>query len=267
MSDQPSSNIQTPPPEWQPSPPTGQKRHTGIIIALVIIILLAGAGAAYYFLIYSKEEADQNTNEVVNTELNLNSTTLDNQNVNLSLNNSSTNENANLNVGVDLNTNFQWFDNDTDTDADGLFNMVELWLETDINKADSDNDGYNDFEEIDACFSPLGAARFSINDFISYCTKILSDLNTRGVYVIPESEQESLCLDWSVYSQELIDEKISGVEAKLVDDEELMERTDQVVQVEGFYGDMMLIALSTCDTTGLSMVTWMFEEDYINSEQ
>jgi len=92
MPDQPPSNIQTPPPAWQPSPPTGQKRHAGIIIALIIILLLAGAGATYYFLIYSKQEADQNNNEAVDTELNSNSAAMDNQNENKALVNSNTNQ-------------------------------------------------------------------------------------------------------------------------------------------------------------------------------
>jgi uncharacterized secreted protein with C-terminal beta-propeller domain len=50
-----------------------------------------------------------------------------------------------------------------DTDQDGLADALENSLGTDINKADSDSDGFDDKTELAGGYNPLGTGRFNIN--------------------------------------------------------------------------------------------------------
>jgi len=69
-----------------------------------------------------------------------------------------TNENLNkIPVGI-IN------DNDQDDDQDGLSNSLETALGTDPQKADTDNDGYNDKLEIEHNYNPLGNGKLSIDN-------------------------------------------------------------------------------------------------------
>lgn len=49
---------------------------------------------------------------------------------------------------------------DTDSDGDGLSDQEEMFLGTDLNKADTDDDGYPDGAEIEAGYNPLGEGKF-----------------------------------------------------------------------------------------------------------
>lgn len=55
----------------------------------------------------------------------------------------------------------------TDDDGDGLSNNLETALGTNSNKADSDNDGYNDLVELNNNYNPTGSGRLTLdNNFI-----------------------------------------------------------------------------------------------------
>lgn len=66
-------------------------------------------------------------------------------------------------------------DENSDTDSDGLMDRIEKAIGTDFEKKDTDDDGYNDFEEIKNGYSPIIAApggKLSPEEFIVLKDKI-----------------------------------------------------------------------------------------------
>lgn len=51
-----------------------------------------------------------------------------------------------------------------DTDEDGLSDLIEAAIKTDINKADTDGDGYSDKDEVLKGFNPLGAGSLGLDN-------------------------------------------------------------------------------------------------------
>jgi len=82
---------------------------------------------------------------------------------------------------------------DIDTDGDKLADVLERGLLTDPNKADTDNDGYDDYTEVKNGFNPNGAGRPSFNDNFSAQNsgKILLqvELNGEAWYINPLNRQ------------------------------------------------------------------------------
>jgi len=61
--------IQVPPSQYLPkSSPPKQKSQTRLLILVLILIIVLGGGAAYYFLVYSQENTNQNSNQVISNE-------------------------------------------------------------------------------------------------------------------------------------------------------------------------------------------------------
>jgi hypothetical protein len=52
----------------------------------------------------------------------------------------------------------------TDTDQDGLSDLIEKAIGTDINNADSDSDGFNDKSEVVSGFNPVGGGSWPIDN-------------------------------------------------------------------------------------------------------
>lgn len=96
------------------------------IVAIIIVILILGlaGGAVYYFMYRDNGTNTENTNTNTNNEIPV--------------------ENTNINT----NTNNAPDDTTFDDDFDGLNNAEEKSLGTDINNADTDNDGLFDGQEV-----------------------------------------------------------------------------------------------------------------------
>ena len=78
-----------------------------------------------------------------------------------------------------------------DSDGDGLPDLIENSLKTDPQKADSDNDGYNDGEEIYNGYNPLGDGKLNIDKTLSknLAGQILIQIESAGEawYINPDN--------------------------------------------------------------------------------
>lgn len=82
-------------------------------------------------------------------------------------------------IPVGINSNL---DKNLDNDGDGLSNKMEESLGTDLNKADSDNDGYSDFMEIKNNYDPLSKNKIIIDNNLTKNLrgKILLQVESKG---------------------------------------------------------------------------------------
>jgi hypothetical protein len=56
---------------------------------------------------------------------------------------------------------------DKDSDGDGLYDLEEILLDTDLNSSDTDNDGYPDLSELQNLYNPAGSGRITDNENIA----------------------------------------------------------------------------------------------------
>jgi len=258
-----------PPPSTKLSKLARQPDKIFMIIVLVSIALLMGGGAAYYFLVYDKREVNENANQEIG--ISSTNTVAENKNanesgatknvnriVNISNINSASNQNINS-VGGNLNINGLINVDFVDTDEDGVFDVEENLFGTDINKADTDDDGYNDFDEIENCYNPLGSGRMTVELFKTFCPKYLVEFEKYGLWPTSESERQSICNDWSPLAQKVIDSRTAGEEeinmaefySAEYDDlcQKTLETIDDSSVSEDFCSIMMLAPLSFCKTS------------------
>jgi len=88
-----------------------------------------------------------------------------------------------------------------DTDEDGIPDVIESWYGTEINKADSDKDGYNDYEEIAACYNPLGTGRINGDIFENYCQNFVVGVGL---------DTEKFCSEWAPIAEKVINARVAG---------------------------------------------------------
>ncbi len=71
---------------------------------------------------------------------------------------------------------------DADNDSDGLLNKTEEAVGTDMNKADSDGDGFNDRDELERGYNPLGSNKLNYDNTLVSRFKgyILLQVQNRG---------------------------------------------------------------------------------------
>jgi flagellar basal body-associated protein FliL len=166
------------------SPKKGGNRF--VLIALIIVILAIVAFGAYYFFNFLQQQSGQATIKfpTINQNNNVNSANLNvnlNQgNLTLPLGNLNANLNANsnlntnvTNLNVNLNSNTNAVNSNTnvnapttsainyysslDSDKDGLTDVEEDLYGTQVNKPDTDEDGFTDGSELINLYNPLAA--------------------------------------------------------------------------------------------------------------
>ncbi len=158
------------------------KKHKALTIILVLVIFLAIAGiiggVAYYMLVgLPQDETPQeqqmpvNDQDSVNDALgNTNDEMEANKNDNANKNeneNENTNENANENANTNTTTPTAVTPS-KDSDKDDITNEEEKLYQTKADKPDTDEDGYNDGEEVLAGYDPVspGAARLADSELV-----------------------------------------------------------------------------------------------------
>lgn len=188
----------------------GPVKKIALILVIIIVVLAAGIGGAVWFLNKDKD-SKQNVNTVnavnnanANTNININT----NQNTNTNTDtNTNTNTNTNQNTNTDTNTNQNTNTSPepaSDTDNDGLSRLEELLFKTNLNRADTDRDGYRDGLEVSSLYDPLvpnhnlidsGLVTKYISDQFSYSVlrpkEWLSqamDQNVQKILFLPDSE-------------------------------------------------------------------------------
>jgi hypothetical protein len=231
MSEQTPINVPVPSLPGQPE----KKSKKGLIIAIIAIVIVLVAGAAYYFLVYSKDDKGDNPNKAVivnnvNSEVNVNVINTNTQNANEAAVNVNTNlsadnvnsmtTNVNVNSVFGLNSNFTGeqeaflLDLYADADADDIPDRYERIYGTDINKKDSDADGYNDGTEIKACFNPTADGEMDGEYYTEiYCPNYAREVFNLITVVYSDMSQEEedallntyydLCEDWGEFADEL----------------------------------------------------------------
>ncbi len=154
-----------------------------IIIIAIVIVLGGGAVAAYYFINQmqstssvppvnlnqiSQNNENQNVNQS-NVNINSNANINANENVNENVNqNANTNQNINQNVNTNTNLNevppetVITYASSSDRDKDGLTDVEENLYGTEINKPDTDADGFLDGQELISGYNPKAAGASSL---------------------------------------------------------------------------------------------------------
>ena len=101
-----------------------------------------------------------------------------------------------------------------DADQDLVHHTVELMHGTDDTKADTDGDGYNDYDEILRCYQPNGTDTIQSDDFNHYCKKYFK---LYELYAAEEdlpsysSVSDKLCDLWTPYSAKIIQSRSDGL--------------------------------------------------------
>lgn len=181
----------------QPMGKPKKSKASWIIIAVIIIAVLAILGGAG-FLIYTNLPSDEtqqvvdqgqvNANANVNAVANANANTNKNANANSNANknsneneneNSNNNENENANTNDNENTNSNSNSNTNantntsaevemaeDEDIDGLTLEEEKLYGTEIDKPDTDKDGFKDGSEIINGYNPAGEGTLAESDLV-----------------------------------------------------------------------------------------------------
>ncbi len=168
-----------------------KKKGSGVLILTIVIIVIVlggGALAAYYFmnqmqnvspapianlnqlvptnLNQNANQANANANTNVNTNENINTNANANVNENVNANeNVNTNINLNQNQNINTNTNLNeaptvpviTYASSSDKDKDGLTDMEEALYGTEVNKPDTDADGFLDGQELINGYNPKAA--------------------------------------------------------------------------------------------------------------
>lgn len=98
-------------------------------------------------------------------------------------------------------------DSDADQDGDGLTNGDELLYGTDATMADSDSDGYNDWDEVWSCYNPLGQGKMTGTQFVNFCINWIasSSLISNDEY----KNREKLCNSWQPIAEDYLDGNIT----------------------------------------------------------
>jgi len=165
-----------------PAKKVDDKKKISLVIVLLVVFLVALIGGGVWFLLdQQKAPESPNANQQTNTVSNTNTNTNENQNTNTNVNdntntnvneNTNTNSNENTNTNENQNTNTNVNDNSNssnnpisaqDSDEDGLTHEEELVFGTGSDDADTDNDGFNDGQEVANLYDPL-TPRLSLFD-------------------------------------------------------------------------------------------------------
>lgn len=161
------------------------------VIGLTIIVTVLTAflvGAAFYLSYVLKKPENKvtppiNANSAGQANLNANRP-LANANQNLNANRpAGANQNGNQNLNADGNLNLEIgplpasndLPDSLDSDADGLTDAEELIYRTDVNRSDTDGDGYLDGAEALNGYNPLGAGKLAAADLIEVFVSSLDD--------------------------------------------------------------------------------------------
>jgi hypothetical protein len=181
-------------------PSSGEHKHKYIGVLIVVVGILILGGIVYFLYNYITEGSPGNNTQVVQENTNTNNNQEDNQNNVEVPENVDNKENNNDEVIEDIdnedNTDEEIIniENGTstdeiatstdltnedlatsteeaifvkDTDEDGLTDMEEHLLNTNINLEDSDSDGYNDASEVVSLYNPAGTNTLIDNPGIS----------------------------------------------------------------------------------------------------
>ena len=235
-SNMPNPSVHATPSNITPNPKRSKIRM--LLFALAIVIL--GAAAGYYFFIYTNDNTENNVNlnvtvntSNINNAINNGGVTNNNTNVS-SINNTLINTKLNTNSVQNNNlvTNFEnsgivtktidgqtvdWIDYLLgDYDGDGVDNGVERTYGTNINKIDSDDDGYNDKDEIGSCYNPVSGGEMDGEYFANiYCfidSKQIVDIAGESLEQKEAliKKHNDLCKDWTLFADEVMTSKIAG---------------------------------------------------------
>ena len=109
-----------------------KKINKKIILLIIIILVIVGSGVVYFLLL----------NKGDNNELPVE-------------------ENVEVLEDKEMKMEENKIDKEIDSDQDGLPDHIEKILKTDLNKADTDGDSYNDFDEIKNGYDPLTNEKYT----------------------------------------------------------------------------------------------------------
>jgi len=180
-------------------------KNRGILIVIIVGVIFMGAvGFGLWYIVQTSaptppiQNTNQNINQIENQNTNLNTNVNQNENIN---------ENANINTNVNTppindNTNETPSLSVVDTDSDGLTAEEELLFKTNIERADTDLDGFNDGVEIANMFDPLvpGGTLIQSGRIAEYLDSsrqfrfyrpvswLAQDLDSEQVAILPDSE-------------------------------------------------------------------------------
>lgn len=171
----------------------GGGKNTFIIVAIIVLVVgLLGAGTYFFLQRYGGDDGNtnsttnvvsnnglDNSNSVGNTNAGENANT--NASVNAALNtnvvdsnvNTAQNSNTDLtnlfpnsNATTNTSTNVNTITSSRDSDTDGLTDIEEALLGTNLSVSDTDGDGYQDGQEVAGGYDPNGTSTIEGSDAI-----------------------------------------------------------------------------------------------------
>jgi len=112
---------------------------------------------------------------------------------------------------ININTKFKRNIDRNDNDSDGIPNGVESWYGTNLNSADSDDDGYEDYAEIDNCYDPLGTGIIDQERVGYFCANsgFFRSFSSNGLLNTVDTTLDE-CTRWAPVAKKMIIHRIEG---------------------------------------------------------